>query len=178
MPRRNQRDWLLAGLQMLASEGSGSITIEHLCTRLAVTKGSFYHHFADVNAFKTHLLRFAEEEGTLAIIEQVEAEATPRLKLERLLDVTLHDMASLEVAFRAWALQDAEVRAVQQRIDTRRLAYLEALCGELVADPHRAQLLARLLYTLYIGSHHQLPPLVGAPLHAMYQACLHAFGLD
>ena len=124
--RRSQRDWLLTGLGLLASEGGVRyLTIERLCARLGVTKGSFYHHFADVNGYKTHLLRFVEEEGTLEIITQVEVEATPRLKLDRLLDVTLRDIAPLEVAFRASALQDAEVSAVQQRIDTGRLGYLD-----------------------------------------------------
>ena len=38
-------------------------------------------------------------------------------------------------------------------------------------------MLARMLYTLYIGSHHQLPPLTGKQLHEMYQACLQSFDL-
>jgi AcrR family transcriptional regulator len=178
MARRAQRDWLLAGLHVLADTGSQGITIERLCARLAVTKGSFYHHFTDVNAYKTRLLRFAEEEGTLAVIAQVEAQTTPRQKLDHLLTVTLQEAAHLEVALRAWALQDAEVRAVQERIDARRLAYLDALCRELLPVPHEALTLARMLYTLYIGSHHQLPPLASAPLHEMYQACLRAFSLS
>ena len=178
MGRHIQRDWLVEGMDMLANAGSMSITIERLCSRLAVTKGSFYHHFTDMDAYKTALLQFIEEEATLAVITEVEVQAMPHLKLERLLQFTLQSVTTVEVGLRVWALQDAEVRLVQERIDARRVAYLETLCLDLVAEPNQAVLLARMLYTVYVGSHHQLPPLVGESLQALYRVCMHAFGLS
>ena len=44
-PRIGRKDWIEAGLWLLAEEGVAAITIDRLCRELAVTKGSFYWHF-------------------------------------------------------------------------------------------------------------------------------------
>ena len=41
-------DWIQAGYKVLAEEGIKSLKVGRLCTRLGVTKGSFYWHFADI----------------------------------------------------------------------------------------------------------------------------------
>ena len=40
-----RREWLDAGLELLADEGAPAVTIERLTGKLGVTKGSYYHHF-------------------------------------------------------------------------------------------------------------------------------------
>jgi AcrR family transcriptional regulator len=177
MGRHTQRDWLVAGLRLLASHGSQAITLERLCAHLEVTKGSFYHHFSDVADFKTHLLAFVEEEGTHAIIRQVETAAPLHQKLDQLLSMTLHANAPLEVALRTWALQDVEARQVQERIDAQRLTYLDTLCRAVVPDQEQATVLAQLLYTVYVGSQQRLPSVSEASLQDLYRVCLQAFGL-
>jgi AcrR family transcriptional regulator len=43
--RLRRSDWIEAGLWLLAEEGVESVTIDRLCTKLELTKGSFYWHF-------------------------------------------------------------------------------------------------------------------------------------
>ena len=40
----NRNDYFEAGLDLLAEGGVQAQTIANLCERLAITKGSFYHH--------------------------------------------------------------------------------------------------------------------------------------
>ena len=163
-----RRRWLVEGLVLLEEAGAEALTIESLTSRLGVTKGSFYHHFTNYQDFKERLLEFWEEEGTLRIILAAEQEASPPEKLARVLQAALHP-SRLDVALRAWALQDETVLAHQQRIDQQRLAYLEELAYANTADRLYARQLARAFYSLYVGSQHIIPPIQGEDLSALYQ---------
>lgn len=168
MAQLSRRRWLEEGLILLEEAGAEALTIESLTSRLGVTKGSFYHHFKHSQDFKEQLLSFWEEEGTLRIIQWAEQEASPPEKLARVIRASLHP-PRLDVALRAWALQDDQVRVHQQRIDQQRLAYLEAIVFAARTDHTYAKVLARLLYSIYVGSQHIIPPIEGEDLGAVYQ---------
>jgi len=163
-----RRRWLEEGLALLEEAGAEALTIESLTNRLGVTKGSFYHHFANYQDFQERLLEFWEEEGTLRIIQVAEQEASPLDKLARVMQATLQP-SRLDVALRAWALQDEKVRVHQQRIDQQRLAYLEALVYATRADRLYARQVTRVFYSLYVGSQHIIPPIQGEDLSALYR---------
>jgi len=163
-----RRRWLKEGLVLLEEAGAEALTIESLTNRLGVTKGSFYHHFTNYQDFQERLLEFWEEEGTLRIIQVAEQEASPLDKLARVMQATLQP-SRLDVALRAWALQDEKVRVHQQRIDQQRLAYLEALVYATRADRLYARQVTRVFYSLYVGSQHIIPPIQGEDLSALYR---------
>ncbi|MEQ8674160.1 MAG: TetR/AcrR family transcriptional regulator [Aggregatilineales bacterium] len=164
MARKSKHDWLIEALTVLAEVGAQGLTIDLLTERLGVTKGSFYHHFGSFAGFKEALLDFFESEGTLQIIDVTEQEATPEEKLQTLLDITASFPTAVEVAMRAWALQDEVVRAYQERIDARRIEYLRKLFFDLTGDAAMAVQRAQLLYVIYIGSQHVVPPIQGEDL--------------
>src|SRR5690348_15800002 len=118
-----------------------------------MAKGSFYHHFGSAAQIKEAMLEYFEAQYTTRLIDHIESEAaTDRAKLQHLLLLVLADpdASSLEIAVRACALQDAEVRAAQERVDKARTAYLKKLCRGLDTDvdPDR---FAQLLYLILIG---------------------------
>jgi AcrR family transcriptional regulator len=168
MARKSKRDWLEEALAILAEVGAQELTIDRLTERLDVTKGSFYHHFGNYTRFKEALLDFFESEGTLQIIRLTEHEATPQEKLQRLLDITATFPPEVEVAVRAWALQDETVRMYQQRIDSRRIDYLRELFFSITGDEALAFQRAQLLYVIYIGSQQVIPPIQGEDLIRHY----------
>jgi AcrR family transcriptional regulator len=168
MAQLSRRRWLAEGFALLEEAGAEALTIESLTNRLGVTKGSFYHHFTNYQDYKKSLLEFWEEDGTLRIIQWAEQGVSSPEKLARVLQASVHPYR-LDVALRAWALQDEEVRVHQQHIDQRRLEYLEALVFATRADRIVAQQLARVLYSLYVGSQHIVPPIQGEDLGALYQ---------
>lgn len=168
MTRKSKSDWLEEALAILAEVGAQDLTIDRLTERLGVTKGSFYHHFGSFTGFKEALLDFFESEGTLQIIRLTENEATPQEKLQRLLDITASFPTEVDVAVRAWALQDEMVRKYQQRIDSRRIDYLRDLFFSITGDEALAFQRAQLLYVIYIGSQQVIPPIQGEDLIRHY----------
>jgi AcrR family transcriptional regulator len=168
--RRTQRDWLQAGIELLAGEGRHALKVDRLSRRLGVTKGSFYHHFRDLAEYRTQLLAFYREAGTLRIIDAVDREPGPRARLERLLEIVVEFAAApekdAETALRAWALDDAEVAAVQRDVDGRRIDYVAGLLREQGAEPARARVLAELLYALIVGAEQMQPPADGVRMRA------------
>ena len=121
MPSRS--DWLEAGLASIAKEGPNGIRIDRLCRQLHVSKGSFHHHFAGAGDFKQSLLAAYEARVVEALDQAIAqtAEATPKDALARLTASIANTdgfyRPDLEVAMRAWAVSDSEVREVQQRVD-------------------------------------------------------------
>lgn len=181
MARTITTDWLDAGLRLLSASGPQQLTIDALCRAMDRTKGSFYHHFDGFGDFKTRLLQHFEERGTLQIIETVEQEERARTKLHRLLNIIVEYSRETdpdpEVAIRAWALHDAEVRTVQERVDAQRLDYLKSLCHQFVPDEQRALRMARLLYAVLVGCEQMHPPLRGDDLRALFDEYLHRYSL-
>ncbi|MEU8221616.1 TetR/AcrR family transcriptional regulator [Kribbella sp. NPDC048915] len=182
MPGRSE--WLRTGLELLAAEGAPAVTIERLTGALGVTKGSYYHHFKGAAGYKAALLEYFEARYTTRLIDAVEGagERSAEAKLRHLLQLVLEqdrdaakgetlDSANLEIAVRAWALQDPEVRAAQQRVDAARTAYLKELCRGLDADLD-ADRFAQLLYLILIGAEQVLPPMDKRDVREIYDLVL------
>jgi AcrR family transcriptional regulator len=176
MPSRS--DWLEAGLASLADDGPDALRIDRLCRRLGVSKGSFHHHFAGAGDFKQALLAAYETRAADALnqaIEQTRA-VTPRQALAGLTAaITNKDgfyRPDLEVAMRAWAFSDPQVRAVQKRLDERRLASLRAIWDQILDDPAAAYTAALLPYLVGIGASLIQPPTPPDQLQRVYELLL------
>jgi AcrR family transcriptional regulator len=159
MARKTLLDWFHAGSAILAEQGAQALTIDRLAVAIAVTKGSFYHHFTDIAEYKTAFLGYIEAADSTDVIAQLEHSA-PLDQLKRLFDIAATYPQDLALAMQAWALQDAEVRAVQARTYARQLAYTSALFEALIPDKARARLAAQMAFCILIGSLHvqsQLP---------------------
>ncbi|TDD67170.1 TetR/AcrR family transcriptional regulator [Jiangella aurantiaca] len=178
----SRRDWLDEGLAVLAEGGAPALTIDRLTGRLGVTKGSFYHHFRGLADFKTALLEYFEAEWTERYIAAVEASpAAPRAKLDHLLELVLADesgpgTSDPEVGVRAWALQDPQVRAVQERVDRARAEYLRALWRAAGGTDDEARLMGWVLYLVLVGASHVVPPVPAGELRDIYRLLLRPAG--
>ncbi len=179
MARKTKKDWFIASINILDEFGHNGLRIDALTTKLGVTKGSFYHHFKNYQQFKENLLRFFEEEGTLDIIIQTEKVETPKEKLHRLLDIIVSKLEDyppkVEVAMRVWALQDKDVRELLERVDKRRMDYVESLCYEITTDNLQTRLMSEMLYTILVGSEHTFPPLSQTRLRVLFNEFLRLY---
>jgi AcrR family transcriptional regulator len=176
MPSRS--DWIQAGLSAVADEGPNGLRIDRLCQRLGVSKGSFHHHFAGAGDFKQALLTAYEALVVELLDQTIERTATDTPKAA-LADLTAAITSTegfyrpdLEVAMRAWAFSDPEVRAVQERVDTRRLVSLEGIWSRILDDPAAVRTAALLPYLVGIGASLVQPPTPPDQLRNVYELLL------
>jgi AcrR family transcriptional regulator len=152
MSRATPDDWLDAGLVLLRDRGHDALTIDALCRALDRTKGSFYHHFADVSAFSQRLLEHWEKRSTEAVIEAADTGGTPAERRARLYASVRSIESGVQRAVQAWALRDPSARAVQARVDARRIAYLAELRRAAGATPTMAERAAQIEYAAFLGA--------------------------
>jgi AcrR family transcriptional regulator len=148
--RASAGDWCAAGLALLRDEGIEAVTVDRLCAALGKTKGSFYHHFADLEAYLAELLARWEDELTDGPIRSAELEPDPRRRGARLDQVVRGLDHHLDGAVRAWAFWDPRARAAMKRVDGRRLAYLTLVHRQ--RGHHEPARLAELEYATFVGA--------------------------
>lgn len=123
-----RRDWINAAMELLAVAGIGAVSIDRLATSLGITRGSFYHHFADREDLLRALLEHWSNQWTYAIRDQIASlgldPATTLLALMRL--IRSNRAADYDAPIRAWALHDPLARKVVKNVDEARLAFIQA----------------------------------------------------
>jgi AcrR family transcriptional regulator len=130
MSRFSKTDWLDLGLKVLTRNGPGSIRIDTLCAEAMRTKGSFYHHFKDRDAFITELMTHWEKQLTANVIKKTERASNPDARLAVLNRLAGRIDMELERALRRWAGSDLLVAEAVARVDKRRIDYLARLWQE------------------------------------------------
>ena len=165
-------DWLNHGLKTLAQEGFTALKAVPLAKSIGVSRGSFYWHFADIEAFHGELLRLWRDIAAERIIADVDAASEKDNALQILLDRVFGEQRALENAVRRWAAVDPAARAAVQAIDRRRVSYVEGLLRAAGVADDAARTRAQILYWTYLGfalSDRALPP---AQLRAVVQEML------
>jgi len=145
------KDWLDQGLKALAQNGYMALKAEPLAKAMGVSRGSFYWHFADVEAFHTAILDHWREVAVERIIADVEAAAGNDNPLQLLLRRVFGERLVLENAVRSWATVDPAAKAAVQAIDRRRLNYVESLLRASGLSPDAARARAQILYWAFLG---------------------------
>jgi AcrR family transcriptional regulator len=167
--RLSADDYFREALAVLGESGSEGMTIAVLCDRLTVTKGSFYHHFGGMPGFVTALLRFWESEHSDRLIALSKAQPDPRLRIFALTDIAVELPHASEAAFRAWGKSNAEVAAVQSRVDRRRENHLVEAFQALGIDHRRSLLMTRIALNLLVGVQQREHPVDLVRLREMYE---------
>ena len=145
-----------AAFKVLGDAGHEALTVDSLCARLKVTKGSFYHHFANTTEFIAGLLQCWE--NTFDQLLQM----TDTLDLARLFEAAwlaaVNRPWEAEAALRSWANSNPMVAAAVRRVDQK----YEAVVGEallpLIGDPERCRVLAFTAMCLIAGMQQRPQP--------------------
>ena len=126
--------------------------IETLCRYLGLTKGSFYHHFGNLDGFKQALLEAWHQQETVRIIARLEPTASAQQRRDTLNNLVQQVDNQLERALRGWALYDPLVAGWIERVDHERIDFLTHLAKGQTAAGCSPELVARLAYANFIGS--------------------------
>lgn len=149
-------DWTERALALVMDEGVGAIKINRLCRELGVTKGSFYWHFADLDALLAAIAGRWAAETRQILSGLAELEGLPPLERIRAMALRLIDDRSwsVERALREWAKNDAVVAAVIVESDQFVFELVQAALLELGHSEQDARLRAGLLVYAGIGFAH------------------------
>ncbi|MGE5157512.1 MAG: TetR/AcrR family transcriptional regulator [Gemmatimonas sp.] len=145
------QDWLDAGLRALATSGFTALKAEPLARALGVSRGSFYWHFNDLDAYHAAVLDHWREVAAERIIAGLEAVPEGDDPLPALLRRSFSGRLALEKAVRGWATFDPRARAAVQAIDRRRVDYVATLLRGTGLPPALAELRAQILYWCFVG---------------------------
>jgi AcrR family transcriptional regulator len=153
--RTPRSTWIDGGLEALAAGGPGAVRVELLAKALDVTRGGFYWHFPNRQAFLDEMLDAWERQSTEAVLERVEQEGgDARDKVRRAGMLTFsRELLPIDLAVRDWARRDPSVAKRLRRVDNRRMDYLRLLIGELTDDQDDVEARAMLAFALAIGNH-------------------------
>lgn len=148
----NRDRWLTAGLQSLAEQGPEGLRIMPIAEQLGVTKGSFYWHFKDLDAYRSALLDEWEQRFTLEAIQYLEKEQRdPHEKLRMWITGAAYSDFRLDRAIRFWSLNHAAAKKARSRVDAERINYLSKLLRDVGWSKDEAATLGQWAYCAWIG---------------------------
>lgn len=155
VPKVPAATWVDTAREVLIEEGIAAVKVDRLAQRLGVTRGGFYHHFADHADLLARLLSLWQQRAQF--LPPGRPPRNPAEALAAIDALVQHLIAEedydprLDMAVRAWAHADATVAAAVKRMDTRRIASLKRLFLALGCDDTEAATRARVLYFHQIG---------------------------
>jgi AcrR family transcriptional regulator len=151
-PQLTPHDWVAAAADLLVHRGMDGVRVDVLAKILNVTRGSFYWHFVDREDLLQRVLLAWQEEQTEQIIARYRQKGVSSAQvIHELAGLPYHGRiaqrgSSVELAIRAWARQDEMARTVVDRVDRKRLEYIEGIFTSLGFELDDAKARAFLLY--------------------------------
>ena len=155
--RLSADDWLRAAFDIMVDEGIAGVKIHRLCERLGVTKGSFYWHFQDLDAFLGELARRWGEEGVKMPARLVDS-SDPAAGLLHAMELFAdRRVRNLTRAVRDWAQNDERARVAIRQADQALFEGVRDAIVSLGFDPAEADVRAKVLYYAGVGFAHVGP---------------------
>ena len=170
--RFGRADWLDLGLTLLGRHGPEAMTLERLTHAAKKTRGSFYHHFTDHEAFLAALGARWRETSTEAPLAAIEARRglRPVALARRTADID----HALERNLRRLAASAPTIAREVKRVDEARIRYLVMLFrAELDLAPAEALARARIQHAYFVGAQMVFPD-ADAPFRLRLQITLGA----
>lgn len=147
--RLGPEDWVKAGLKALAASGFTALKADTLAKAMGVSRGSFYWHFADIDAFHAAILQRWRQVALERIVSEIESLSGNRL--EALVRRAIGGRTNLEIAVRGWATAEPKVREAVDAVDRERVRYMRDLLISAGIDASAATARAHILNWTYLG---------------------------
>jgi AcrR family transcriptional regulator len=153
--RKSKQDYLNQAFELIADAGTAeALTIDSLCSRLKVSKGSFYWHFKGRDGLIDALVDVWSGDFHFTIHAAIEAQTVNngRTVIEEISYYWLSsNMSKLDQVMRHWAQHDARVYTAVCRADELLLAFLENNIKTLGFADQEAYRRARLMMAIGIA---------------------------
>lgn len=178
MSRYTKEDWMKLGARLLAEEGAAALTIERLTAAAGRTRGSFYHHFADRDAFVAAMMaRWRVEVIDVWGLRYQQAGSPAELRrLMREQPMELDHQ--FERAARRWAASEPIVREALDQVDRMRVEGLGCVLAHLRPELDDPQSAAFVQYAALVGMQWLLESLDDPRVPAIRKVGNGIFGLN
>jgi len=177
MKRRKKQDWLEVGLKILGQAGDSGLTIERMTDELGVTKGSFYHHFINVQDFKEQLISHWADQYISTSSSLPDEPEERQAILDMVMEEAFGSVTEPEIAIRNWAQRDKMVRSFVERADSVRREFVLSVFQSMTKDESQALLMADMLSAMLIGSITILPRISPERVLDLYKEFKRLYGL-
>lgn len=139
--RFNKEDWLTLGMEQLSAHGPDAMKLEAICRAAGLTRGSFYHHFADHESFLVAMTEHwfaSQSQGVAKVLDADLSAADGAAALTEaalMIDYRL-ELGIRELARRKPTIHDIVAKADQFRLNMVKQLYLSQfnLSEELAED--------------------------------------------
>ena len=158
-------DWEQKALALIAEEGIRAVAVESLARRMGVTKGSFYWHFPNRDAFIEQSLLLWEKHDQDNLKTSLGLITDPRDRLRSFFRRTGQEKLTHNVYSALCIASDhPQVEPLLERVAERRMQHIESAFREIGFKDAEARHRARLTYSTYLGflqlqRQHQAPNL-------------------
>jgi AcrR family transcriptional regulator len=158
--RKGRADYLLMGLEVLATDGPRALTSARMAREFGVTTGSFYWHFSTVDAFRDELKLFWRDEIVVGIIAEAKEQAEePEKVLETIGQIVRRrGTYRYDRAMRSWAESDRKALKIVKAADDLRGKLIKELLQEAGERGETATVKTSLLGAAWIGSQDMKDP--------------------
>ncbi|PWB82292.1 MAG: hypothetical protein C3F11_12785 [Methylocystaceae bacterium] len=150
--RYKKEDWLDLGARLLSEEGPQALTIERLTAAAKRTKGSFYHHFADRDAFVRAIMERWRETVVVVMGKRYEEAKSPAEIRKLMREQPFELDYRFERAVRRFAASEPIVRDALDEVDRKRVEGLACLIRYLRPDEPDPQSAALVQYAALVGA--------------------------
>ncbi len=146
--RLSQEKWLAEALEALVEEGPRILTVDKICRRLDLSRGSFYWHFKDRDDFIHCLAEFWDRTKTRDIVKAVAAfNGSPEERLLRLMELIQEtNAAAYDIAMRAWASHEPKAAEIVERVDRHRYKLVKSLFRDMGFSGDELEMRARTFF--------------------------------
>lgn len=154
-PKTPVSGWVDAARYALIEEGAAGLKVDRLAARLKVSRGGFYHWFADRNALVPALLDHWRALCVFLPIDDPEPGPDAlRAWLDRLFQRLIAEDGydpAFDMSVREWSRADLSVAEAVRQADAERVHRLERVFVGAGRPPDAAAIRARVLYYHQIG---------------------------
>src|ERR1041385_4354713 len=95
-----KQDWIKKGLDFLDSDGVHALMIDHMCARLKITKGSFYHYFDSIDEYIFSVVKYWEQQSLEPMKKIAGSQKIGEEKLDMMRDFAFRYSGKLDMGIR------------------------------------------------------------------------------
>ncbi|MBI1867795.1 MAG: TetR/AcrR family transcriptional regulator [Methylocystis sp.] len=178
MSRFKKDDWLALGARLLAQEGPEALTLERLTAAAKRTRGSFYHHFSDRDAFVRAMMERWRRQVIDEAGKRYADDPSPKAWRALLREAPFEIDYRFERAVRRLAAVEPIARAILEEVDRARIDGLAWVIGQLRPEVDDPAAVAFIQYAVVVGGQWLLDDPNDPRIPAIRKTGDRLFGID